>query len=362
MRDAIVYAGSSWETFNVPERIAMALARLGCKVLHCEGPVSVLRTKPGALREVGAEIHSLRVRFVSSRLNSLPGASFVQARILQKQIEAAGKALGLHDPIFLYAWMGQLLPLCAMMKRNHFIVHICMDHSVVADPHYGRYVEIADKTLVVPRSCYHKFKARYGERICLIPQSGNLREIKSQAHADPTDSGPLSSVPKPRLGYLGPLSGRVNTTLITSVLRAHPEWHFVSMGPEWMLPLPNAHVVPWAAPAKAETYAACLDVGFMPYDCYDEQALHCVPLKMFDYFAYGIPVVSTPAVHLWEYRDLIHFGDTAEELADGVKAALNEPSDSPKRAARIEVAREHSIENLAKVLQACLPLEPGQSR
>lgn len=203
MRDAIVYAGSGWETFNVPERIAMALARLGCKVLHCEGPVSALRTKPEAIREVGAGIHSLRVRFVSSRLNYLPGASFLQARMLQRQIEAAGKALGLHDPIFLYAWMGQLLPLCAMMKRDHFIVHICMDHSVVADPHYGRYVEIADKTLVIPRSCYHKFKARYGERVCLIPQSGNLREIKLAAHSGLTDRARYRTFPDRALATWG---------------------------------------------------------------------------------------------------------------------------------------------------------------
>jgi hypothetical protein len=95
----------------------------------------------------------------------------------------------------------------------------------------------------------------------------------------------------------------------------------------------------------------------MPYYCYDEQALHCVPLKLLDYFAFGIPVVSTPIVHLWDYEDLIYFGDTAEELALAVKAALSEPIDSPKRTARVEIARKHSLESLALALRQCLDLD-----
>jgi GT2 family glycosyltransferase len=94
----------------------------------------------------------------------------------------------------------------------------------------------------------------------------------------------------------------------------------------------------------------------MPYNCHNEEWLHCIPLKVFEYFAFGIPVVSTPLVHLWEYKDLIYFGDTAEELAGAVEQALQEPPDSPKRAARVEVARRHSVDNLAAELRECLPL------
>jgi hypothetical protein len=280
--------------------------------------------------------------------------------MLRRQIDAAASELGLRDPIFFYVWLGQLFPLCALMKRDHFIVHICMDHSVMVDPHYDRFVEIADRTLAVPRSSFHKFKARFGEKISLIPQSGTLRELTRQASADVREPHALLSIPKPRLGYLGQANERVNAPLVSSLLCSHPEWHFVSVGSRGFVPLPNAHLIPWEPPVQAAGYIRNFDVGFMPYNCYDEEALHCVPLKMFDYFAFGIPVVSTPIVHLWEYKDLIYFGDTAEELAAGIRAALSEPADSLKRVARIEIARGHSLENLAMVLRQCLPLEPTE--
>ncbi|HXW89864.1 MAG TPA: glycosyltransferase, partial [Terriglobales bacterium] len=148
----------------------------------------------------------------------------------------------------------------------------------------------------------------------------------------------------------------LNRSLLLSLLGSHPDWHFVSAG-AGVGSLANTHVLPWVTAETLAQYVQSLDVGFMPYDCYDEHNLFCVPLKMFECFAFGIPVVSTPLIHLWQYKDLIYFGETAEQLVSAVEAALNEPSDSPKRSARIEIARNHSIENLAITLRRCLPLD-----
>jgi hypothetical protein len=315
------------------------------------------------MREVSAGVHTLRLRFISYKLNYLPGGALHQARMLRRQIDAAARELGLREPIFICsAQMGRLFPLCVLMKHDHYIVHLCVDHSVMVDRQYDRYVEIADKTLAIPRSCYHKFKARYGDRIVKIPQSGNILELTNETRTDFPVPPALYEIPKPRLGYLGKVNNRVHTALVSSLLRSHPEWHFLCVGAKEALGLPNAHSLPWVRFEDMAQLIANLDVGFMPYNCHDEEALHCVPLKMFDHFAFGIPVVSTPVVHLWEYKDLVYLGDSAEELAVGIKAALSEPPDSPKRAARIAIAREHSLKNLAAKLRQCLPLECTESR
>jgi glycosyltransferase involved in cell wall biosynthesis len=351
MRDAIVFSGWSWETFNFPERISLALAHLGCRVLYCEGPLSVLRSKPRPLREVAPGIHALRLRFLSSRFNYLPGAPLAQAYVLQKQIERAAGELRLHDPIFLYVYMGKFIPLCKLMKRDHFIVHICMDHPL--DAGYDRLVQVSDKTLALPRSAYHKFRAKFGAKVETVPHCVHLRWAPEVAGRHPD---PLSGIPRPRLGYTGSANGRLNGAALHALLHSHPEWHFVSLGSGNALSLPNAHALPWMAPEALGAFVRSLDVGFMPYDCYSEAWLHCVPTKVFEYFAVGLPVVSTPMIQLWQYKDLVYFGDTAEDLADAIEEALREPPESPKRAARIEIARSHSLENLATALRQRLPL------
>jgi hypothetical protein len=38
---------------------------------------------------------------------------------------------------------------------------------------------------------------------------------------------------------------------------------------------------------------------------------------------------STPIIHLWEYRDLIYFGDTAKEQERAIEEALHQHSKAP---------------------------------
>jgi len=356
MRDAIVYSGWRWETFNFPERISLALAQLGCRVLYCEAPVSVLRAKPQPLREVSQGIHALRLRCLAGRLNHISAGAQAQARVLRAQIARACGELELRDPMFLYVWMGNFFPLCELLKRDHYIVHICMDHS--ADASYDRLVEISDKTLALPRSAFHKFRARFGDKVETVPHCVDLRRL---AKGGSNEVAGLSGIPRPRLAYTGPAKGKMNEPVLGALLRDHPEWHFISVGPEKSLSLPNAHALPWIPSEALGSFLRAIDVGFMPYDCYSEAWLHCLPTKVFEYFALGIPVVSVPLVHLWEYKDLIYFGDTAAELGAAVDAALQEPPDSPKRAARMRIARSFSLENLADMLRKSLPLEDDVS-
>lgn len=354
MRDAIIYSGWSWEAFNAPERLALALETLGAKVLYCQLPASGLRGKKGSLREIRRNIYAFRPVWVGSRLNHLPPVRHLQAALVRRQLDQRVIEMGLRRPFFFYFWLGDLFPLCSQMKGNYSLIHVRMDHAKDdADP----YIEISDATLVIPRSVFHKLKARFGKKISLIPQSVDLRSLNySSGHG--FDASPaLRQVPKPRLGYLGPARVRLNIPLLASVLQAHPEWHFVSVGASKAVPLVNAHAMPWVGPDETWAYAAGFDVGFMPYNCSEDFQLHCVPLKLFEYFALGMPVVSTPLINLWEYEDLIYFGDTAEELASAIRAALNESPDSPKRQKRMAVARSHSIESLAQVLCQVLPLD-----
>jgi glycosyltransferase involved in cell wall biosynthesis len=358
MRDAIVFSGMSWEAFNVPERISLALAQLGCTVLHCGAPLSVLRHTPRPVREVSPGIHSLHLSFVSSRLNMFPSMPNLQAGMMRRQIQGLARELCLRDPIFFYSPLGEQFPLCQQMKRDHFLVHLAMDH-IRCDPHYERHVDLSDQTLVIPRSSYHASRAKFGEKVKLIPQSVDFTRLNVAIKSNERESSQLTGIPKPRLGYLGSVQSRLNLPLLSSVLEAHPDWHFISMGSQRAVPLSNAHGLPWVPADELSVLIRSLDVAFLPYNCSDDYQLHCVPLKVFDSFALGIPVVSTPLINLWEYKDLIYFGDTAQELASAIENALREPPDSPKRAARIEIAKIHSLENLATLLANSLPLTAG---
>jgi hypothetical protein len=238
------------------------------------------------------------------------------------------------------------------MRKKALLVHVRMDHVQWEGEQHARF---SDLTLAIPGSIYNVLRLSIGDKVHLIPQVTDFQAFARSASSPSATPSALDAIPRPRLGYLGPVYDRLDLTSLSALLAAHPEWHFVSCGDRSALPLLNAHVIPWQSRDAVPACVRALDAGFLPYNCADEQQLHCVPLKLFDCFAAGIPVVATPIVHLREFEDVIYFGKSAPELATAVEAALSEPADSPKRAQRIEIARSHSIEVLAGRLREVLP-------
>jgi len=245
------------------------------------------------------------------------------------------------------------LPICEMMKaRGSFLVHVFIDYWEAAE---GEHVALSDVTLSIPRTVTHRLRARSGGKIHQIPQGVDLRPYRSLRAGPEQPHSVLAAIPRPRLGFAGGNAHkRLNTRILAELLERRPDWSFVSFGKVPAVPLPNAHVLPWQNQEQLARCVAAFDVGFMPYDCSNVLQYNCVPMKLFDYFALGLPVVATPIIHLWEYEGLVYFGETGEELERAVEAALAEPIGSPKRQKRSEVAERHSIESLARVLSGIL--------
>jgi len=354
LRDAIVYSGWSWETFNVPERIALALAHLGSKVLYVENPISVFRHRsPSTLRPIADRILAFRPTFLGHRLQTFPLLSTIQAKMLASQIMNDRRKLALQDPLFFYPWMGTMWSLPVEMKnKGHFTVRMLLDYPELKE---GNRLAMADFTLLFPICGLHYIQESFAGRACLVPQAVDLGIMeKSATCPEPTA---LAGVPHPRLCYLGAaVPDRLSLAVVRELLQKHPEWHFVFFGPNTLPDLQNAHALPWTTYEKLPSYVRACEAGFMPYNC-GERQLHANPLKLWEYFALGVPVVATPMIHLWEYEDVIYRGHSAEQLELAISAALCEPMDSPKRQRRMEIAREHSIEKLAEVLRNALPLE-----
>jgi hypothetical protein len=340
--------------FNVPERIALALASRGARVLYCEMPVSRFRRAGEPLREVAEGVHRFGPEYLGARVSFLPVVGKLQWRMVARQIIAHANALKLQNQVFLYSHVDGITPLCEEMRGAGFpLIHICMDYP---EPYQYELIELSDQTLVIPKSVFHELRAKYGDKIYSIPQSIHLTTAMRQDNGSRKEPVQLAAVPRPRLGYLGPIFARLNLPMLREFLTQNRNWHFVYFGESKDLQLPNAHAVAWQSPEELPRFVASFDVGMMPYDSSNKKNLHCAPLKLYDYFLTGLPVVATPILAFLEFKDLIYLGGTAQELSDAVVRALEEPADSPKRPLRIEVARAHSTEVLGQRLEEVLKL------
>jgi hypothetical protein len=349
----VVFSTWDWDVFNVPERVALALASRGARVLYCAMPVSGFRHSRAPLREVARGVHCFVPEYLGSKFSSLPVVGNLQWEVVGRQILAHTKALQLKDPVFLYSHVEGMTALCKAMRAAGLpLVHICMDYP---EAYQFELIELSDQTVVIPKAVFHDLRAKYGEKIQWIPQSIHL-PASFQESTSCEEPAELAAIPRPRLGYLGPIFARLNLPMLREFLMQNGNWHFVYFGESNDLPISNAHAMAWRSPEELAKLVASFDVGMMPYDCAEMKNLHCSPLKLYDYFLAGLPVVATPILAISEFGDLIYSGSTAQELTDAVIQALKEPPNSPKRSLRVDVARAHSTDALGRRLEDVLKL------
>jgi len=104
-------------------------------------------------------------------------------------------------------------------------------------------------------------------------------------------------------------------------------------------------------------YGKCFDVAIMPWR-QNRWIEACNPIKLKEYLALGLPIVSTPFPELRKYLDVVYEASSPEEFAGSIRKALDE--NNPERAAtRRQKIRDARWNNKAQlVLEALL----GDSR
>jgi len=131
------------------------------------------------------------------------------------------------------------------------------------------------------------------------------------------------------VGFTGGLyEGRVDEELVRQLLTALPEVLFVFVGATNESPvarriaaLPNARVVPAVPYAKLPTVIRSFDVAIVPH-LDNELSRGNDLLKVRDYLACGVPVVSTPSSNVERFAPAVKIARNAAEFVEHLRALL----------------------------------------
>ena len=148
----------------------------------------------------------------------------------------------------------------------------------------------------------------------------------------------VAGIPRPRLGFFGLIRDWVDLDLLAAVARARPEWHLVLIGDSAVelapyRSLPNMHFLGRRPYEQLPAYCKAFDVGLIPFKLNDlTRAVN--PIKLREYLAAGLPVVSTPLPEVRPYEPLVRVGEGAGPFAEGIASALNGDSAPELRSRR----------------------------
>jgi glycosyltransferase involved in cell wall biosynthesis len=152
---------------------------------------------------------------------------------------------------------------------------------------------------------------------------------------------------KKTVGYLGTADNRVNADIVAHCVKNLPSVTFQFIGPvnhpelvKKLEPYPNVEFVGSKEPEELPAYLAKMHAGIIPF-VRNEHTYTIYPLKINEYLAAGLPVVSTEFSMLGDFKDVISLANTPETFLKSLQTALNE-TDSATEMQRIAVARTNS--------------------
>jgi glycosyltransferase involved in cell wall biosynthesis len=267
--------------------------------------------------------------------------------LVRAQLALVLRILGMRRPIFMVT-MPTAWPVIEPLPRRALVVNKSDKFSTLPDVDQAYIASLerelliaADRVLYVSRTMMEEDAPLAGDRAVFLDHGVDLEHFTERP--DDELPGDLVALPAPRVGYFGNLADyRVDFDLLERIARELPEVQLVLVGEstsamDRFTPLTNVH---WLGPrsyAEIPAYGSGFDVGLMPY-LRNEWIRHSNPIKLKEYLALGLPVVSTEVPEVGRYTDWLFMADDPDDFLAKLRLALDggAPSNREGRRAAVE--------------------------
>lgn len=282
------------------------------------------------------------------------------AALYAASVRRAMRALGMGDPVF---WAAQVPcpELVDRLPRAPWIYSLGDNLWLDKDP---AFLTRADAILVLTGPLADELPARFREKMHVYSTFVDTDRWRALLAAQPGESADLATIARPRVGLASAITAeRVDFPLLAHAARALPHVSFVLIGPpspsidairaQHFADTPNVHLLGPKPHDAIPAYLRGMDVGLIPY-LLTPFNLGTNPTKVHEYFALGLPVVSTPIPSLLPYRPDVRIADDGPAFARAIESALGEAHDPSKVASRQARAEHHSVAAVAERIDAFL--------
>ncbi len=217
-------------------------------------------------------------------------------------------------------------------------------------PYYHQAVASADLVLAASETLYARAQA-INPHTCLIPNGCDFNYF-NKARSNQLAPPDLPQLKQAVIGYMGAVASWCDLDLLDQVAQVFSDCSLLIIGPLYNvrnIPLrPNIHWLGYMAYEELIYYASYFDVGIIPFKQSDMTAA-VNPIKMWEYMAMGIPVVTTALPETQRYKEKIYYSPGRQDFINNVRLALKQEN-WEKCERRMKLAQENSWTTRAEVM------------
>jgi len=297
--------------------------------------VAKLREVLGGLRHPRANLHVLTPLVVP--LPSSSWARQLNRRLLIRRIRRALRRIG-AGPVQIWSFTPDI-----SYALGHFdeekVVYYCVDDFSEFTGYDREQVRRDEDDLcrradlvVTTSQVLQDAKAPLNPNTILVPHGVDYEHFSKAVTNNLLAPEDMQDIPHPILGFFGLIRDWVDLGLLAEVAKRRPDWHIVLIGDSTvdLAPyrgIPNMHFLGRRPYAALPAYCRCFDVGLIPFKV-NELTKAVNPIKLREYLASGLPVVSTPLPEAMAYGGAVHAADSADTFVETIGKALGAGRDT----------------------------------
>jgi glycosyltransferase involved in cell wall biosynthesis len=306
----------------------------------------VQRAAAGPRAVAGLHVQSPLVIPIHGR----PRVRALNARLLRAQVGRAARSLGLDRPV-LWSYVPQADWLVDTLEPSAIVYH-CVDDiaaqkGVAAAAFRGfeaHFAARADLVLASAPALAERMRT-LNDHVFYAPNVADTERFATALEPGPTDEA-IGALPRPRIVFTGAVvATKLDLELIEGVARARPGWSIALVGPvgagdpltdiSALERLPNVHLLGARPYLKLPEVLRGADVALVPY-AINDLTRSVFPMKIYEYLAAGLPVVTTPLPALDATSGVIVAAD-GPATVEAIERALTQDGPQARRGRSLAV-------------------------
>ena len=262
-----------------------------------------------------------------------PAIARLNVLSLTFQISNAARFVGFKNPV-LWVACPTAYEIVKRMKRKSFLVYQRTDKYEEYSTEDHDYITAADKWLanradliIYASRVLYEEEARRNANTVLIGHGVDLVRFDRSTALRSGTPAEFANIKSPIAGFFGDVeSNFLDMSLIEATACALPEVSFVFVGRVIadvgsLRKLPNVHFFGQKPYEEVPRYGARFDVAIMPWQR-NRWIHYCNPIKLKEYLALGLPIVSTEFPEAIHYSDVLCIARSANDFIEGIRDAI----------------------------------------
>jgi glycosyltransferase involved in cell wall biosynthesis len=275
---------------------------------------------------------------------AIPAYGNLQIRALNRrwlrfQVMRAMRSLGFQRPIN-WVFNPTAGVVAGALGEDRLIYHCVDEFSAFTGVASNAIADLEEQLLrkadlvIVSSELLYLAKVQKNPRTVLVRHGVDYSHFRRALEAQTPIPPEIAQLPRPVIGFFGLIADWVDTELMVRVAQRFPAASLVILGKATtdvlsLEGLPNVYLLGRKPYHDLPGYCKGFDVALMPFRI-NQLTLNSNPLKVREYLAAGLPVVSTPIPEV-EVLGLCRIAASPENFLREVEAALANPGPSWQR-------------------------------